>query len=103
MRHQNGLQALLIKLQPLAPQILPFFVIPIITLIALRITRSSMFGALFNWTSSRDSSTSHDSQDRKRLRKKGIRSRTEQPVLPNGDARAGMSSGFYYDDLSILA
>lgn len=98
MRHQNGLQALLIKLQPLAPQILPFFVIPVITIIALRIITPSMFGSLFNWTSSRDSSTSHESQDRKRLKKKGIRSRAEQLGLLNGDARAGTPSGFHYDD-----
>ena len=95
MRHQNGLQALLIKLQPLAPQILPFLVIPIFTIVALRIARSSMLSALFNWSSSRDSSTSHESQDRKKLKKKGVRTRAEQLASPNGDARTGASNGAY--------
>ena len=93
MRHQNGLQALLFKLQPLASQILPLLVIPIFTIIALIITRSPMFSALFNWSSSRDSSTSHESQDRKKLKKKGIRTRAEQLALLNGDARAGTFYG----------
>ena len=93
MRHQNGLQALLFTLQPLVHQILPLLVIPIFTIIALRIARSPMFGALFNWSSSRDSSTSYESQDRKKLKKKGIRTRAEQLAFLNGDARAGMSCG----------
>ena len=95
MRHQNGLQALLIQLQPLLPQILPFIVIPIFTIVALRIAKSPMFGTLFNWTSSRDSLTSHESQDKKKLKKKGIRTRTEQFASHNGDARAGTSTNFY--------
>lgn len=95
MRHQNGLQALLLKLQPLASQILPLLVIPIFTIIALRIVRSSMLGALFNWTSSRDSSTSHESQDRKKLKKKAVWTRADQLALLNGDARAGASRGVY--------
>jgi len=95
MSHQNGLQALLLKLQPLAPQILPLLVIPIFTIVALRIARSSMLGTLFNWSSSRDSSTSHESQDRKKLKKKGARTRAEQLGLFNGDARLGTTSGVY--------
>jgi len=91
MRHQNGLQALLLQLQPLAPQILPLLVIPIFTILALRIARSPMLGALFNWSSSRDSSTSHESYDRKKLKKKAARTRAEQLALLNGDARSGAS------------
>jgi hypothetical protein len=95
MRHQNGLQALLIKLQPFAPQILPFLVYSILTIFALRVARFAMFGALFNWSSSRDSSTSHESQDRKRLKKKGVRTRAEQLASLNGDARLGKSCDLY--------
>lgn len=50
-----------------------------------------MLGALFHWSSSRDSSTSYDSQDRKKLKKKGLRTRAEQHASLNGDARAGTS------------
>lgn len=95
MRHQNGQQALLPQLQPLAPQILPFIVIAIFTIVALGIAKSPMFNAIFNWPSSRDSSTSYDSQDRKRLKKKTVRTRAEQLALLNGDARAGASFGVY--------
>jgi hypothetical protein len=92
MRHQNGLQALLIKLQPFAPQILPFLVFPIITIVALRIARFTMLGVLFNWSSSRDSLTSHESQEKKRLKKKkGARTLAEQ----HGNGRAGTSYDFY--------
>lgn len=95
MRHQNGLQALLLKFQSLAPQILPLLVIPIFTIVALRIVRSPMLGALFNWSSSRDSLTSRESQDRKKLKKKVARTRAEQLALLNGDARAGAPYGVY--------
>ena len=95
MRHQNGLQALLIKLQPFAPQILPLLVFPILTIVALRIARLTMLGTIFNWSSSRDSSTSHESQDKKKLKKRGIRTRAEQLALLNGDPRAGTSYDFY--------
>jgi hypothetical protein len=95
MRHQNGLQALLLEFQSLAPQILPLLVIPIFTIVALRIARSPMLGALFNWSSSRDSATSHESQDRKKLKKKTIRTRAEQLALLNRDAHAGTSHGVY--------
>ena len=95
MRHQNGLQALLLNLQPLASQILPLLVIPIFTIFALSIVKSTMFGDLFNWSSSRDSSTSYESQDRKKLKKKAINTRAEQLALLNGDTRAGASYGVY--------
>jgi len=95
MRHQNGLQALLLKLQPLAPQILPLLVISIFTIFALNITRSSMFSTLFNWSSSRDSSTSYESHDRKKLKKKAPRTRAEQLALLNGYAHPGASYGVY--------
>lgn len=91
MRYQNGLQALLIKLQPLAPQILPFFVFPILTILALRIARFAMFGAFFSWSSPRDTSNSHDSRDGKRLKKKGAGVRTEQLASHNGEARPSKS------------
>lgn len=45
-----------------------------------------MLGAIFNWSSSRDSSTSHESQDRKKLKKKGVRTRAEQLASLDGDA-----------------
>ena len=95
MRHQNGLQALLLKFQSLAPQILPLLVIPIFTIIALRIAKSPMLDILFNWSSSRDSLTSRESQDRKKLKKLGIRTRAEQIALHNGDAYSGASDGVY--------
>jgi len=95
MRHQNGLQALLLKFQSLAPQILPLLVIPIFTIVALRIAKSPMLDILFNWSSSRDSLTSRESQDRKKLKKKAVRTRAEQLALLNGDARAGMPFGAY--------
>ena len=95
MRHQNGLQALLTQLQPFFSQILPLLVIPIFTIVALRIVRSPMLGALFNWSSSRDSLTSRESQDRKKLKKKVARTRAEQLALLNGDARAGAPYGVY--------
>lgn len=95
MRYQNGLQALLIKLQPLAPQILPFLVFPILTIVALKLARLTMLSTLFNWSSSRDSSTSREGQDRKKLKKKGVRNRAEQLALLNGDGRAGTFHGFY--------
>lgn len=104
MRHQNGLQALLIQLQPFFSQILPLLVIPIFTIVVLRIVRSPMLGALFHWSSSRDSSTSYDSQDRKKkLKKKGVRTRAEQLALLNGDARAGTPvAPICNDDSQIL-
>ena len=95
MRHQNGLQALLLKFQSLAPQILPLLIIPIFTIVALRIARSPMLGALFNWSSSRDSLASRESQERKKLKKKGIRTRAEQLASLDGDARAGTPYGAY--------
>lgn len=95
MRHQDGLQALLTTLQSFALQILPFLVFPIFTILALRVAKFRMFGALFNWSSSRDSSSSHDSQDRKRLKKKGFMSRIEPFALLNGDARAGTLYDFH--------
>lgn len=95
MRHQYELQALLLKFQSFAPQILPLLVIPIFTIIALRIARSPMLGALFNWSSSRDSLTSRESQDRKKLKKKAVRTRAEQLALLNGDVRAGAPPGVY--------
>ena len=54
-----------------------------------------MLGALFNWSSSRDSLTSRESQDRKKLKKKVARTRAEQLALLNGDARAGAPYGVY--------
>lgn len=95
MRHQNGLQALLLKFNSLAPQILPFLVVSIFTIVALRIAKSPMFDVLFNWSSSRDSLTSRESQDRKKLKKKGVRTRAEQLALLNGDGRAGAPYGVY--------
>ena len=62
-----------------------------------------MLSNLFHWSSSRDSSTSYDSQDRKKLKKKGARTRAEQLALLNGDARAGTPvAPICNDDSQIL-